>query len=403
MLSSQQLGERIGLFRKRSSLTQAQLAERIGVSRTTVVAMEKGERRPAELEILRVATALGVAVHDLLRESLVASTVSRRFRTGGRRVDDPSAVERLVQTLQQFGSWYAELERLHGLTPAAAPLQSLITFRAAESSHTDADVLGRQAAATVRSLVALGDEPVYQLRELLEVQAGLRIFVLDMPAVLSGLLIWSDDIGACVALNRRHPEERRRWSLAHELGHYLRDREAGDVLDREEGFRSSDPSEVFAQWFAAAFLMPASGVARQFSDRCRVGGGRFTSFALLEMARFYGVSFEAMARRLEEERLLPVGTLERLVDSRIRPKDLDAAAPTARESAIQPFPRRYLDLALAAFDQELISEGRLCELLATDRTAVRRLLLEFLERRRAPYGEDQEFEAAFSGEDLRTR
>ena len=403
MLSSQQLGERISLFRKRSGLTQAELAERIGLSRTTVVAIEKGERRPAEEEVLRVATALGVAVHDLLRESFVASSVSRRFRTGARRVDDPSAVERVVQTLQQFGSWYAELEKLHGLTPATAPLHSLSAFRASESSHTDPDVLGRQAAATVRSLIALGEEPLHHLRELLEVQAGLRIFVLDMPAVLSGLLIWSDEIGACVALNRRHPEERRRWSLAHELGHFLRDREAGDVLDREEGFRSSDPSEVFAQSFAAALLMPAGGVARRFSDRCRFGGGRFTSFDLLEMARFYGVSFEAMARRLEEERLLPLGTLERLVESKIRPKDLEAAPRTARKSGNPSFPRRYLDLALAAFDQELVSEGRLCELLATDRTAARQLLLEFLERRRAPYGEDQEFEAAFSGEDLRAR
>jgi Zn-dependent peptidase ImmA (M78 family) len=174
-------------------------------------------------------------------------------------------------------------------------------------------------------------------------------------------------------------------------------------LDREEGFRSNDPSEVFAQSFAAAFLMPANGVTRRFSDRCRVGGGRFTSFDLLEMARFYGASFEAMARRLEEERLLPIGTLERLVESKIRPKDLETALRTAREDSLQPLPRRYLDLAVAAFDQELISEGRLCELLRTDRTAARQLVLEFLERRRVPYGEDQELEAAFSGEDLRSR
>ena len=38
MISSQQLGERLGDARKRAKLTQAQVAERLGFARTTLVA-----------------------------------------------------------------------------------------------------------------------------------------------------------------------------------------------------------------------------------------------------------------------------------------------------------------------------------------------------------------------------
>ena len=55
MISSQQLGERLADARKRAKLTQAQLADKLGVARTTLVAIEKGERRPANAELVKLA------------------------------------------------------------------------------------------------------------------------------------------------------------------------------------------------------------------------------------------------------------------------------------------------------------------------------------------------------------
>jgi len=51
---SQQLGERLADARKRARLTQAEVAERLGVARTTLVAIEKGERRPSDAELVRL-------------------------------------------------------------------------------------------------------------------------------------------------------------------------------------------------------------------------------------------------------------------------------------------------------------------------------------------------------------
>ena len=57
--------------------------------------------------------------------------------------------------------------------------------------------------------------------ERLEAEAGIRLFRLELPSAVAGVFIWGDEIGACVAVNRLHPPERRLWSLLHETGHFL--------------------------------------------------------------------------------------------------------------------------------------------------------------------------------------
>src|SRR5215510_7429151 len=99
MISAQQLGERLADARKRAKLTQAEVADGIGIARTTLVAIEKGERRPSNAEVVRLGEILKTPVHDLLRETFVRAEISPRFRVGF-GVDKPSsaiadAVERL--------------------------------------------------------------------------------------------------------------------------------------------------------------------------------------------------------------------------------------------------------------------------------------------------------------------
>jgi hypothetical protein len=73
----------------------------------------------------------------------------------------------------------------------------------ADRPALDPKLEGEDAARAVRALLGLGDEPAIAIEERFESEAGLRIFYLDgMPAKVSAFLIWSDDIGACVAINR---------------------------------------------------------------------------------------------------------------------------------------------------------------------------------------------------------
>jgi putative transcriptional regulator len=56
---------RIKEFRARYDLTQQDLADRVGVSRMTIVFLEKGTYNPSLLLAHRVATVLGTSMEEL--------------------------------------------------------------------------------------------------------------------------------------------------------------------------------------------------------------------------------------------------------------------------------------------------------------------------------------------------
>ena len=101
-------------------------------------------------------------------------------------------------------------------------------------------------------------------------------------------------------VNQGDPPFRKRFSIAHELGHhFLHLMEDGEYVDREADlFRSSGPDtdtitnarrkEIQANWFAAAFLMPASEVKYYWGSTQSVE----------RMARIFNVSEEAMGYRI---------------------------------------------------------------------------------------------------------
>lgn len=374
MLSSRQLGERVLDARKTAGLTQAEVAAKIEISRTTLVAVEKGERRPSNEELVRLAEVLQTSVHDLLREHRPVAAVSPRFRVHFGEDREGPGVLAAVKRLRILAAQYIELELLAGVRRAAARLELVRRYNVAFAGlGLEPDVAGRDAAATVRGLLGAGDAPFFDLEERLEAEAGLRVFYLErLPSRLSAFFIWGDDIGACVGVNRAHPFERQRWSLGHEFGHFLRDREAGDVYD--EVHVSRDPEEVFAEAFTAELLLPEVGVRIQFADRCRASS-RFSAVELLSLAHYFQVSFEAMCRRLEELKLLPLGTYVKLVASGVRPGDIErratsrAATPSLHRRL--GVPQRYLALAIAVLGRDEISEREFADFLGVDRVAAR--------------------------------
>lgn len=401
MISSQQLGERLADARKRAKKNQAEVADAIGVARTTLVAIEKGERRPSNAELVRLADVLDTSVHDLLRETLVRTEISPRFRTGFGVDKKAGPISEAVERLRMFGARYAELERLRNKSTHRVParLETLRTYRLdpdVPQGRLDDRLAGEDAARNIRNMFGLGDEPALHLDERLESEAGLRIFYLDgLPAKLAAFLIWSDDIGPCVAINADHPAEKQRWSLVHETGHLLRDPEAGDVLDDSDSLTRSE--ELFPESFTWEFLLPAAGVQKRFADKCRAG--LFTPIDLYALARHFEVSFQAMALRLEDLRLLKRGTYDKISKSQIRPRDLARHVPQQPSAPRPKLPERYVDLAVWAYDQELLSEGEFAEYLDTDIASAREV---FQKRQKLQLEDGSQLPIDFAAGDLRT-
>ena len=366
-IDMQRLGELLQQARNKCGMTQADAAQVIDVARTTMVAIEKGERRLKPTELIKLARAYGRAVSDFVRQRPVIQPFKVQFREAYRRNEvEEQQIEPVILRLEELCRNYLELEEIMD-----APLPQNYPHEY-EVSGMPIEAAGESIAIAERHRLGLGDGPITLLRDILEQSVGLRIFYLEMPSKYSGIYSYNEELGGCIAINARHPEERRRWSLAHEYLHFLAHRHQ-PVFDYEEQYRRKPESERLADSFPDYFLMPTSGLLKRFNDMYQAHG-KFTPTNLFTLAHYYGVSIEALVNRLEGMKLLPSGTWERLRNRGLKVRKVQ------QELGLKEIPQRtdmipvhYQHLAIEALDQGLITEGRFADFLSVDRLEARRI------------------------------
>ena len=367
-VDSKVLGQRLQEARRARGLTQQEVAESLELARTTVTALEKGERRIRPDELISLAGLYGRPVSSFVGARAPSAEFSVQFRTSVNRASSPEAQQALMHGVQEFQDLCEDYRWLEAIT-GARPRQSYPPqYEMAGIPPEDA---AEDVAASERNRLGLGDGPVLNLREVLESDAGLRIFYTGLPSSLAGIFAYTEDLGGCIAVNSRHPEERRRWSMAHEYGHFLTSRFRPELTALGRTGRSS-ASERFADAFGAALLMPSSGLRRRFYQISRAGDGVVTAAEICRLAHYYFVSVEAMMLRLEELRLIPGGAWERLRDRGFRVREAQeqlGLAPHPHDDA--PLPLRYQFLAVQAHVEGEITEGELCRVLRQDRLSAR--------------------------------
>lgn len=133
----------------------------------------------------------------------------------------------------------------------------------------------------------------------------------------------------------------------------------------------------FADAFARCLLMPASGLRRRFNELSRAAHGKISAAEICRLAHQYSVSVEAMMLRLEEFRLLPVGTWGRLRDAGYKMQGVQGQSdlPSRRRDE-RSLPLCYQYLAALAHEEGKLTEGELARFLRVDRVAARRLVQE---------------------------
>ena len=362
-MTSTEIGSRSRKARLAVGLTQASAATQIGVSRPTLIAIEKGTRqvKPGELDSL--AASYSTSVNRIMAEDAVHVDLQARFRKlgGGRE-----AAHRAVALLNKLASASLELERLVGIrsVPMMLPEQPIW-----------GSSIGRQAAAAalaVRQFAAIGLTPVRDIVSLLEFELGFRMFARKLPSAISGVFGYDPAVGACILLNANHHPERQAMTAAHELGHFVSNRSFGDIVSTD--WHDSTVEERFANEFSYEFLMPTATVLRRLHEvveTCR----KFSARHLVLTARTFYVSAEAMCRRLERLQLLPSGTYESLVERGFSARSVPFDRPSAAiESGVPPLGSRLSRLVAAALDRGLLSEGQVARMLDLDRVEVREIV-----------------------------
>jgi len=126
---------------------------------------------------------------------------------------------------------------------------------------------------------------------------GVRLVASTLPAGVSGEIRPNDMGGYVISINRHDSSRRQRFTVAHEIAHYLLHRDQiGKGITDDALYRSSlsDSREAEANRLAAEILMPRSAIA---TSRARIGSveaGELVS----KMADEFGVSEIAMKIRL---------------------------------------------------------------------------------------------------------
>ena len=332
-------------------------------------AVDVGKRRVRMEELRRLAESYGESVNALVRPESAHIDMMARFRkaAGG----SGSAASQAAEVLSNLVRAEVELEDLLGVArvrsyPPERPITPGDVYTQAESDATD-----------MRHRLGIGSAPVRDIVSLLEIDLGIRVYVRPIDSSVSGAFAYDDAVGACVLLNGNHPRERRALTAAHELGHFVSCRQAAEVTF--DGRRHSR-EERYADAFANAFLTPARTLMERFTELTR-GAGSLTRRHVILMAHIFGVSREALVRRLEELRQVKPGAWDwfqanggitnrqaREVLNDLIPDDIE------RVGTKQAGTLRLNLLAAEAYRQGLMSEGQLARLLRLGRIELREIL-----------------------------
>lgn len=368
------LGQRIAEARKARGKTQEEVASYLGYSRPTYIAIEKGDRPLKPDEIRKLAQFLGRRVHELVRpgEPVVELRPHLRAVAEKMRDSDEPALLAGIDELQRLAEDYRELETLMN-----APLRMNYPPEVKLSTRIDVGQLAETTAMQERLRLGLGDQPVWNLRSVLEWVVGLRIFYWNLPSAIAGMYAYTPEIGCCILVNRKHPAVRRRVSLLHEYGHLIVDRYKPGI-DYLSYSGRKPANERFAEGFALSFLMPASSVQQRF-NAIVTSTDDFTVADLCRLSHFYFVSVEAMCLRLEQLGLTPRGMWLSLKESGLAPQTAASLLelPSHPESN-EPYPERYKNLAVLAFEEAKISQGQLSRFLRCDPVEAREIVARSL-------------------------
>jgi len=310
----------IQVARARTGISQTNLAKAIGCSQAFVSKVESGIRDAGPEVLQRMAAALGIPLSFFsVSEPIYAQTASFH-RT--RRVTKKEG-DRLWSTVNMLRFAVARLLSAVDLE-SPEPLPSLDVDRY--------DPV--EAARMVRAAWRMQPGPVGNLVHLVEA-SGVIVVGFDFgTSSISGVsLLQAGSLPPMVFLNTRHPGDRLRFTLAHELGHLVMHRVADPNTMEDE-----------ADAFAAEFLMPASDIRSHLDRRLNlsiVGSlkrvWRTSMYSIFRRAKDLGTISKDQYRRF----MIQMGQFKR-----IEPHEIPQE-PTPTVSELWDFHRNELEYSRA--------------------------------------------------------
>jgi Zn-dependent peptidase ImmA (M78 family)/DNA-binding XRE family transcriptional regulator len=339
-------GPRLRLARKRAGLSLRALADRIGndVTPQAISKYESGKMLPSSSVLVALAKALDVSLDFLMSNQVEAlSGVEFRRHSGTTAAERAHAESVVIDAIERQLSLDAilELESEKIDLPQKRVVASLDEVE--------------ELADSLRKKWDLGSDPIRSMTDLLE-DKGIKVISVDMPKKLSGL---TGDVQRgdgkpsvpIIVVSNGFTIERRRFTLAHELGHRIIEGTKGDLK-----------LEKAIDRFAAAFLIPKKHLQNE------VAGARDSLPPYNEIVRlkhFYGVAAATILMRLKDIGVLSDSSVSYAFQTYARewrtrePSPLSPDGPFGKLES----PTRFERCVYWALTDHLISLPRAAELL----------------------------------------
>ena len=372
-LGAQEIGRRLRLARENAGIRQDDAAQFIGMSRPTLVSIEKGVRR-VRIEELQVLTRhYGVSVNALLRREAVHTDLMPRFR-------------KLQETDDKYTAEATQL--LNDLIRADVEMENVLGIERRRNYPPDRGIndgnvlaLAEKHAQELGAWLGLGPGPIADIFSVIELSLGIRLYQrrLSSKSKVAGLFTYDETVGACILLNANHPLPRRIQSAAHELGHFYGTRNTPEVLEEDERFLSRD--ERYANAFGRALLTPAESFEESFRQLKEITG-KTTRRLIILLSHQYNISRQACGLRLEELGLAKKGTWDwfekngSITEDHVRKVlgEMGNQPDPSKTDADRPISHRMSLMAHVAWKRDLMSEGQLAELLRVGRVELRNII-----------------------------
>jgi Zn-dependent peptidase ImmA (M78 family)/DNA-binding XRE family transcriptional regulator len=351
------IGSRLRAAREELALTQEQVSTKLGLKDRQILSnIESGKRKVSADELMRFMTILRKPLEFFTDPFMLIGEGSFSWRA---RADIP--------TLQDFeslaGKWIALYRHLKELNGESSPLFVSQLPLSTKSSYEDA----QECAEKLSVEWNLGDVPARTLHSAIEEKLNALVLFIDAPSGISGAACQLPQLNS-ILVNRREPEGRRSYDLAHELFHILTwDRMPPDKLDPFiEAGKTKNRVEQLAENFAGALLMPLRILKNLVSKRR--ADSDINSW-LNETAESLEVSSRALLWRLKNLSLIEA-------DGRFHVNEA-LLSWNGKESVSRELPplfsKKYLELLRKSLENGLVSVSKVESVLGLDRDTHRGL------------------------------
>ena len=264
--------EMVELARRSRKLTQAQLAERMGVGQGTISKYEVGMLPIPDEDLIKLSTVLDYPPHFFTQPgSIEGPSISESFHRKRQNISAP-----LLHQVYAI----AEIRRIEVQKLLKSWDRNKLDFPQCPIDEYDDNV--EKVARTVRALWQIPPGPVSNVTKAIEKEGGV-VFEYDFGTrQIDGFSHRSNNMPPMFCLNKNVPPDRWRWTLAHELGHII-------MHFNSDVERPAKIIEDQADRFAGEFLTPGHELKPQLL------GLDFPKLAGLK--RYWKISMAALVMR----------------------------------------------------------------------------------------------------------